>query len=92
MLTYYALIAWVVVTATWWYGAGPSYWGRTGWSACCVPSVLGLLTVTGTRRRSVAERLSSVHQPIVWSSGVVMAGLGVFLITLFGGFPGSSLL
>ncbi len=89
MPTYYALIGWVMVAATAWYGAlvlGAYGLGRM------VPIVLGLLIVAGTSRRTVAERLTSAHERIVWSSGVVTAGLGVFLITLFGGFLGSSLL
>ena len=89
MPTYYALIDWVVVAATAWYGA--LVLGAYGLGRMLVPIVLGLLMVAGTSRRSVAERLAAVDERIVWSSGVVMAGLGVFLITLFGGFLGVSL-
>ena len=89
MPTYYALIGWVVVAATWWYGA--LVLGAYGLGRMLVPIVLGLLIVAGTSRRTVAERLAAVHERIVWSSGVVMAGLGVFLITLFGGVLGGSL-
>ena len=36
--------------------------------------------------------MAAAHDRVQWASGVVMAGLGVFMVTLFGGFLGLSLL
>ena len=90
MPTYYALLGWVVVAASAWYGA--LVLGAYALGRMLVPVVLGLLIVAGTSRRTVSARLAAVHSRVEWASGVVMAGLGIFMITLFGGFLGTSLL
>ncbi len=90
MPTYYALIGWVVVAATAWYGA--LVLGAYALGRMLVPVVLGLLIVAGASRRTVSERMAAIHGRVQWASGVVMAGLGVFMVTLFGGFLGVSLL
>ena len=90
MPTYYALIGWVVVAATAWYGA--LVLGAYALGRMLVPVVLGLLIVAGTSRRTVSARMVAAHDRVQWASGVVMAGLGVFMVTLFGGFLGVSLL
>ena len=90
MPTYYALIGWVVVAASGWYGA--LVLGAYGLGRMTVPIVLGLLIVGGASRRVVAERMSAVHARVQWASSVTMATLGAFMITLFGGFLGTSLL
>ncbi len=90
MPTYYALLGWVVVAATAWYGA--LVMAAYGLGRMLVPVVLGLLIVAGASRRGVSARLVTIHGRVQWVSGVVMAGLGIFLVTLFGGFLGVSLL
>ncbi len=90
MPTYYALLGWVVVAATAWYGA--LVLTAYGLGRMLVPVVLGLLIVAGASRRTVSRRLVAAHERVQWVSGVVMAGLGIFLVTLFGGFLGASLL
>ena len=90
MPTYYALIGWVVVAASPWYGA--TLLAAYGLGRVLVPVVLGLLIVAGGSRRGVSRRLVAAHDRVRWASGAVMAGLGVFLVTLFGGFLGASLL
>ncbi len=90
MPTYYALIGWVVVAASGWYGA--LVLGAYGLGRMLVPIVLGLLIVAGASRRAVAQRMAAAHSRVQWGSGLVMAALGVFMITLFGGFLGASLL
>ena len=90
MPAYYALIGWVVVAATAWYGA--LVLGAYALGRMLVPVVLGLLIVGGVSRRGVSLRLVAAHDRVQWASGVVMAGLGVFMVTLFGGFLGLSLL
>lgn len=89
MPTYYALIGWVVVAATAWYGA--LVLGAYALGRMLVPMVLGLLIVSGTSRRTVSLRLAAVYGRVQWLSGVMMAGLGSFMIALFGGFLGASL-
>ena len=90
MPTYYALLGWVVVAATAWYGA--LVLAAYGLGRMLVPVVLGLLIVAGASRRTVSQRLVAAHERVQWASGVVMAALGIFLVTLFGGFLGVSLL
>ncbi len=90
MPTYYALLGWVVVAASAWYGA--LVLGAYALGRMAVPIALGLLIVAGVSRRDVSARLLALHDRVQWASGVVMAGLGVFLVTLFGGFLGVSLL
>ena len=90
MPTYYALLGWVVVAATAWYGA--LVLAAYGLGRMLVPVVLGLLIVAGASRRTVSQRLVAAHERVQWASGVVMAALGIFLLTLFGGFLGVSLL
>jgi cytochrome c biogenesis protein CcdA len=90
MPTYYALLGWVVVAATAWYGA--LVLAAYGLGRMLVPVVLGLLIVAGASRRTVSQRLVAAHERVQWVSGVVMAALGIFLVTLFGGFLGVSLL
>jgi cytochrome c biogenesis protein CcdA len=90
MPTYYALLAWVAVAASPWYGA--LVLGAYGLGRVLPPIVLGLLMVAGTSRRAVSQRLVAAHDRIEWGSAVVMATLGVFLIALFGGFIGTSLI
>ncbi len=90
MPTYYALLGWVVVAATAWYGA--MVLAAYGLGRMLVPVVLGLLIVAGASRRTVSARMVAVHDRVQWASGVMMAGLGVFLVTLFGGFLGVTLL
>ena len=90
MPAYYALIGWVVVAATAWYGA--LVLGAYALGRMLVPVVLGLLIVGGVSRQGVSLRLVAAHDRVQWASGVVMAGLGVFMVTLFGGFLGLSLL
>ena len=88
MPTYYALLAWVAVAASPWYGA--LVLGAYGLGRVLPPIVLGLLIVAGTSRRVVSQRLVAVHDRIEYGSAVIMATLGVFLIALFGGFIGTS--
>ena len=90
MPTYYALLGWVVVAASAWYGAAVLAAYALG--RVLVPIALGLLIVAGASRRDVSSRLVALHDRVQWASGVVMAGLGVFLVTLFGGFLSASLL
>ena len=90
MPTYYALIGWVVVVASGWYGA--LVLGAYALGRLLVPVVLGLLIVAGASRRTVSTRLAAAHGRVQWVSGVVMAALGIFMVTLFGGFLGVSLL
>jgi cytochrome c biogenesis protein CcdA len=90
MPTYYALLGWVVVAASGWYGA--LVLGAYGLGRMLVPVVLGLLMVAGTSRRAVAERMAAVHGRVIWASSVTTAALGAFMVTLFGGFLGTSLL
>ena len=90
MPTYYALLGWVVVAATAWYDA--LVLAAYGLGRMLVPVVLGLLIVAGASRRTVSQRLVAAHERVQWASGVVMAALGIFLVTLFGGFLGVSLL
>ena len=79
-----------MVAATAWYGA--LVLAAYGLGRMLVPVVLGLLIVAGASRRTVSTRMAAVHDRVQWASGVVMAGLGVFMVTLFGGFLGVSLL
>ena len=90
MPTYYALLGWVVVAASPWYGA--ALLGAYAVGRVLVPIAVGLLIVAGASRRGASQQLVSLHDRVTWASGVVMAGLGAFLITLFGGFLGVSLL
>ena len=90
MPTYYAVLAWVAVAASPWYGA--LVLGAYGLGRVLPPVALGLLIVAGTSRRVVSQRLVAVHDRIEWGSAVIMATLGVFLIALFGGFIGTSLI
>ena len=90
MPTYYALLAWVAVAASPWYGA--LVLGAYGLGRVLPPIALGLLIVAGTSRRAVSQRLVALHDRIEWGSAVIMATLGVFLIALFGGFIGTSLI
>lgn len=90
MPTYYALLAWVAVAASPWYGA--LVLGAYGLGRVLPPIALGLLIVAGTSRRAVSNRLVAWHDPLERGSAVIMATLGVFLIALFGGFVGTSLI
>ena len=90
MPTYYALIGWVVVAASAWYGA--VVLAAYGLGRMLVPIVLGLMIVGGVSRRGVSLRLVAAHDRVQWASGVLMGALGAFLIALFGGFLGLSLL
>ena len=90
MPTYYALLAWVAVAASPWYGA--LVLGAYGLGRVLPPIGLGLLIVAGASRRTVSNRLVAWHDPLERGSAVIMATLGVFLIALFGGFVGTSLI
>ena len=90
MPTYYALLGWVIVAASPWYGA--ALLGAYALGRVLVPIAVGLLIVVGATRRGASQRLVALHDRVTWASGVVMAALGAFLITLFGGFLGVSLL
>jgi len=90
MPTYYALVGRVVVAASGWYGA--VVLAAYGLGRMLVPIVLGLMMVAGTSRRDVAYRLSAARGRVQSASGVTMAALGAFMVTLFGGFLGTSLI
>ena len=90
MPTYYALLAWVAVAANPWYGA--LVLGAYGLGRALPPIALGLLMVAGASRRAVSHGLVAWHDRVEWGSAVLMATMGVFLIALFGGFIGTSLI
>ena len=90
MPTYYAVLAWVTVAASPWYGA--LVLGAYGLGRVAPAVVVGVLIVAGASRRSVSQRLVALHGQVEWGSAVVTATLGVFLIALFGGFMGTSLI
>ncbi len=90
MPTYYALLGWVTVAASPWYGA--LVLGVYGLGRVTPPIVVGLLIVAGAGRRAVSQRLVALHERLEWGSAVLTAALGIFLIALFGGFIGTSLI
>lgn len=90
MPAYYALLGWVAVAASPWYGAlvlAVYAFGRV-----LGPMILGLLIVSGASRRAISRHLVAAHRSVRWASALFMAGMGTFLIALFGGFVGLSLL
>ena len=90
MPTYYAVLAWVTVAASPWYGA--LVLGVYGLGRIAPAIVVGVAIVAGASRRGVSQRLVALHGRVEWGSAVVTATLGVFLIALFGGFIGTSLI
>ena len=90
MPTYYALLAWVAVAASPWYGA--VVLGAYGLGRMAGPVALGLAMLAGISRRDVSAWLVRAHGRVETASAVVTGALGVFLIALFGGFMGTSLL
>jgi sulfite exporter TauE/SafE len=90
MPTYYAVLAWVVVAASPWYGA--VVLGAYGLGRVAPAIAVGMVIVGGASRRGVSQRLVALHGRVEWGSAVVTATLGVFLIALFGGFIGTSLI
>lgn len=89
MPTYYALLGWVTLAASPWYGA--VVLAAYGLGRILPAVAIGILIAAGAGRREVSFRLATLHNQLQWTSGVVMATLGFFLITLFGGFLGFSL-
>ena len=90
MPTYYAVLAWVAVAASPWYGA--VVLGAYGLGRVAPAIAVGIAIVGGASRRGVSQRLVALHGRVEWGSAVVTATLGVFLIALFGGFIGTSLI
>jgi cytochrome c-type biogenesis protein len=90
MPTYYAIIGWIIVAGSPGYGA--LVLGAYGLGRMLIPTILGILIVVGASRRTVAQRLASAHSRVRWTSGVISATLGAFMIVLFGALLGTSLL
>jgi cytochrome c biogenesis protein CcdA len=90
MPTYYALLGWVVLAGSPLYGA--AVLAAYGLGRVAVPIAVGLLVVGGLSRRAASGWLVRMHERVQWGSGLAMTTLGVFLLTLFGGFLGGSLL
>ena len=90
MPTYYALLAWVAVAASPWYGA--LVLGAYGLGRVAPAMALGLSIAGGASRRAASGRLVALQGRVELGSAAVMAVLGVFLIALFGGFVGTSLI
>ena len=88
MPTYYALLGWVAVAASPWYGG--FVLAAYGAGRVLVPVVVGLAIVAGVSRRDVSRGLVRGHGSVQIASAMLMAALGVFLLSLFGGFVGLS--
>ena len=90
MPAYYALVGWVLLAGSPAYGA--AVLGMYGLGRVAAPVAVGLAVAAGVERRGVSQRLVQLGGRMRWASGGAMAMLGAFLIVLFGGFLGGSLL
>ncbi len=89
MPAYYALVGWSLLAGSPAYGA--ALLGAYGAGRMAAPVAVGLAVAAGVQRRDVSRRLVWLGARVRWISGGTMAALGAFLIVLFGGFLGVSL-